>query len=290
MTNTKRWLDELPHGSHERELLLVGKAARPAEGSIDANWKALCTALGTTAAISGTFATSAAASAAATSASTSAKVGASLVASKAVGTALSVVAAKSLAVGVGIGLAIMGAAAAVERASEHSASPAAVERSGAETAHRPPSHAPPTPLAAQPVSPRDVPAASPSNSASSFSRPHDVAQGPLLNSVGTPAALPAPTATSVDEKAASLARQARELAELKRLIDSGATTEALRRLNENFNTRTASVLSEERDALHVQALARARRHDEARALARQFLVHYPRSPYFETMRQLLNEK
>ena len=59
MTNTKRWLDELPLGSGERELLLVGKAARPAEGAIDANWQALCAALGTTA-ISGTFATSAA--------------------------------------------------------------------------------------------------------------------------------------------------------------------------------------------------------------------------------------
>ena len=291
MTNTKRWLDELPHGSRERELLLVGKAARPAEGAIDANWKALGTALGTTAAISGTFTTSAAASAAATSASTSAKVGATLAASKAGGTALSVVAAKSLAVGVGIGLAVMGAAAVVERASEHGASPAAaIERSGMETARRPLTHAPPTPLAAKLVSPREVPTASPPSSASSVPRPHDVGSGQLLNSVGTPAAAPATSVASVDEKAASLARQARELAELKRLIDSGATTEALRRLNENFNARTASVLSEERDALYVQALARAQRHDEARSLAREFLVHYPRSPYSETMRQLLNEK
>src|SRR6478609_3402811 len=129
MTSTKRWLDELPLGSGERELLLVGKAARPAEGAIDANWQALCAALGTTA-ISGTFATSAAASssaapaAASASAAASAKVGASIAVGKAASAGLFVVAAKSLALGVGIGLALMGAATVVQHSTHSSALPA----------------------------------------------------------------------------------------------------------------------------------------------------------------------
>ena len=196
MTNPKRWLDELPHGSHERELLLVGKAARPAEGAIDANWKALCAALGTTAAISGTFATSAAASAAAASASTSAKVGVSVAASKAAGTGLVLVAAKSLAVGVGIGLAVMGAAAVVERASNHDdAHPAAATRpSPAVNARRPSTHALSTPPAAQPDPTREEPVASPSSSAAGLSRAREstASAGPGSNSVAAAPSVPAP--------------------------------------------------------------------------------------------------
>ena len=290
MTNPKRWLDELPRDSHERELLLVGKAARPAEGAIDANWKALSAALGTTAAISGTFATNAAAA----STSTSAKVGVSLAASKAAVTGLSLVAAKSLAVGIGIGLAVMGAATVVERASDQSLHRATVTKPSATVdARRPLSNAPPTLLPAPPDPARAEPVASPPSSASGLSRPHELgsAAGPApgLNSLAAASPVSAPPAMVAEEKTASLARQARELAELKRLIDNGATSEALRRLDKNFSAGTASVLSEERDALYVQALARAQRRDEARALARQFLIHYPHSPYFETMRQLLTE-
>jgi len=290
MTNPKRWLDELPHGSQERELLLVGKAARPAEGALDANWKALCAALGTTAAISGTFATSAAANTAAASASTSVKAGAAVAASKAAGTGLLLVAAKSLAVGVGVGLALMGAATMVERASEDSARPAAaMKRSATVDAPQPPRNAPSIPPSALPDPMREERVASPSSNASgpSPARELGAAASQPQNAVGSPSAV---SATSTEVKNASLARQARELAELKRLIDSGASHEALRRLEENFSAGTASVLSEERDALHVQALARAQRRNEARAFARQFLLRYPHSPYFETMRQLLTEE
>jgi hypothetical protein len=293
MTNPKRWLDELPRSSQERELLLVGKAARPAEGTIDANWKAICTALGTTAAISGTFATSAAAHSAATSAATSAQAGASLAVSKAAGAGLLLVAAKSAAVGVGIGLAVMGAASVAERVGDRSAHPVtATKPTPATTARHSSTSALPAEPAPQFDRDREQPAASPSSSATSPARSREsgAALGPISNSPAAPAPVPASAPVSAEEKTASLARQARELAELKRLIDSGATTEALRRLNENVSAGTASLLSEERDALHVQALARAQRRSEARALARQFLVRYPHSPYFETMRQLLTEE
>jgi len=117
-----------------------------------------------------------------------------------------------------------------------------------------------------------------------------VAINAIPNQLGTPQPAGAPSSNSAEEKTASLARQARELAELKRLIDHGSATEALSRLDKNFSAGTPSVLSEERDALYVQALARAQRRDEARRFARQFLVRYPHSPYFETMRQLLTEE
>lgn len=294
MTNTKRWLDELPLGSGERELLLVGKAARPAEGAIDANWQALCAALGTTA-ISGTFATSAAASssaapAAASASAASTKVGASIAVGKAASAGLFVVAAKSLALGVGIGLAVMGAATVVQHPTSSSALPATVTKPlPAQPARRPRSSAPQ--IAAPPVASEAAPVVS-SSGASGVLRMREpgVVSTPIPTQLGAVQPVVAASATSTDEKTASLARQARELAELKRLIDHGSATEALGRLDKNFSAGTASVLSEERDALYVQALARAQRRDEARTFARQFLVRYPHSPYFEIMRQLLTEE
>jgi len=296
MTSTKRWLDELPLGSGERELLLVGKAARPAEGAIDANWQALCAALGTTA-ISGTFATSAAASssaapaAASASAAASAKVGASIAVGKAASAGLFVVAAKSLALGVGIGLAVMGAATVVQH-STRSALPATVTKPiPVQPARRPLLSAPQLPVTAAPVATEAAPVASSSGtSAVSRAREPGIVSNPIPAQLGGVQPAVAASATSTDEKTASLARQARELAELKRLIDHGSATEALGRLDKNFSAGTPSVLSEERDALYVQALARAQRRDEARTFARQFLVRYPHSPYFETMRQLLTEE
>ncbi|HYQ04915.1 MAG TPA: hypothetical protein VER96_39840 [Polyangiaceae bacterium] len=297
MTNTKRWLDELPLGSGERELLLVGKAARPAEGAIDANWQALCATLGTTA-ISGTFATSAAASssaapaAASASAAASAKVGASIAVGKAASAGLFVVAAKSLALGVGIGLAVMGAATVVQHSNRSSVVPAtATKPIPAQPARRPLLSAPPIPAAAPPIATEAAPVVSPSGvSAVLRAREPGVVSNPMPIQPAAAQPAVAPFAASTEERTASLARQARELAELKRLIDHGSPAEALGRLDKNFSAGTPSVLSEERDALYVQALARAQRRDEARTFARQFLLRYPHSPYFETMRQLLTEE
>ncbi|HET7545708.1 MAG TPA: hypothetical protein VFK05_37830, partial [Polyangiaceae bacterium] len=105
MTNTKRWLDELPADSSERELLLVGKSARPAEGMVDANWRALCVALGTSAAASGALSTGVASNALSASASVPAQIGSAAVASKAASAGLLLMIGKSLVVGVAVGLA-----------------------------------------------------------------------------------------------------------------------------------------------------------------------------------------
>jgi hypothetical protein len=87
----------------------------------------------------------------------------------------------------------------------------------------------------------------------------------------------------------SLAAEARQLAQVKRLLDAGATAEALRQLATNFGAGEPTLLSEERDALYVQALTRAGRGTEARARAREFLSRYPRSPYVESIRRVGEE-
>ncbi|HYP75047.1 MAG TPA: hypothetical protein VER12_03795 [Polyangiaceae bacterium] len=286
MTNPKRWLDELPLESHERELLLVGKAARPAEGTLEVNWQALSAALGAAAASSTVVS-----GVAAQSVSASAKVGSSLVASKAAGTGLLLIAAKSLALGVVVGLAVMGGASMAERAiggGVRAATPQSVRNP------RAPAALPaPTPFAAPTAAPLAADSLASASSPSATVPGSSLRARSLANGAAStlPASrAPATSTLSAEERTASLSRQARELAELKHLIDNGATTEALRRLDEIRSTDAASVLAEERDALQVQALARAQRRPEARAAARRFLLRYPASPYFETMRQLLTEE
>jgi TolA-binding protein len=95
------------------------------------------------------------------------------------------------------------------------------------------------------------------------------------------AAVPAPA------RASSLAEQARELAQVKRLIDAGASGQALRELEQSVVANAGSQLSEERDALYVQALDQAHRRAEAERAAKRFLKRYPNSPQSEKMRQLV---
>lgn len=295
MTKAKRWLDELPLESSERELLLVGKAARPADGAIDANWRALCVALSTTAAAS-VVVTGAAANSASSSpsvvAATSAKVGSSIVVSKAASAGLLVVITKSLAVGLAVGFAVMGAGAMAEHMSADKEPRAAVKKTVAtSTAPRPSAGSMPTPNVAPADSIASAPAQLPRGSSSSLPPSRErFSSSPTPGPAPTPVVAAAAAAVSPEEKAASLLQQARELAELKRLIDNGATSEALRRLDKDFRANTVSALSEERDALYVQALAGAQRSQEARAFARQFLIRYPHSPYFEAMHQLLDKE
>jgi hypothetical protein len=280
MTIRKRWLDELPLGSSERELLLVGKSARPAAGAIDATWQALSVALAATA-------VSSLATSSVVTKSVSAKVGTSIALGKATSAGLLVAAAKSLAVGAVVGFTVMGAGAVVERVSQSDERPRTVVKNTqppsaarASAASLPgPNIAPPGAVAIAPVG--SVPGATPV-------LPAPGERSTVSSSAPNPGnALSAAPIASATDKSRSLSQQARELAELKRLIDNGATGEALRRLDTNFEVGTGSVLSEERDALYVQALDRAQRRAEARFFAQQFLARYPHSPYFETMRRLL---
>jgi len=285
MTTSKRWLDELPLDSSERELLLVGKAARPAQGSIDANWRALSVALTATAAASG--ATSAGAALKAVSAS--AKVGAASAASKAAGAGLWVTVGKSLAVGALVGVAAMGAGSLVERSLSRN-TPAQTTSKAAPVPPSPQRAAEPKPTPNAPTEPGAVPPAPPMPALPASTQRERAAVNPTEDQPSAPPPVTAEAVSSAVDLSASLSQQARELAELKRLIDSGAATEALRRLEQNLSTGAPSVLSEERDALYVQALARAQRHAQARTFARRFLARYPHSPYFEAMRRFLTDQ
>ncbi|HKO53856.1 MAG TPA: hypothetical protein VJV79_39385 [Polyangiaceae bacterium] len=276
MTTTKRWLDELPLESSERELLLVGKAARPAHGAIDANWQALSLALNTAAVTTGTSAIAVQ--------SASGKVSTSLATSKVAGAGLWIASAKSLAIGAAVGLAVVGTGDLVDRSSRREERPATV--SEPTQARTPPavfSGSLPAPIAARPDE-AVAPAGTARVATSAPARQRAVVTGEAQHQADAPSSASGPLPA---DKTASLSQQARELAELKRLIDSGASSEALRRLETSFNSDSAPALSEERDALYVQALDRAQRHGEARTFARRFLARYPRSPYFETMRKLL---
>jgi len=301
MTKTKRWLDELPRVSSEYELLLAGRSARPAPGAVDADWQALCVALGT-----GAVATSVAASSIAES-SVAGHVsgGSSLVLGKASSAGLCVAAAKSLAIGVVAGLSVMGAGTLVERSNHgHGGPQAAAKPTLAATGQRPSVAPIAAPIAAHPDQLPAPSAPLPSASSAAFVAPpaRSVESPPLLNQPGgpSPSSITSPSVetdetdetdkTDKTDKTASLSQQARELAQLKRLIDSGASSEALRRLDQNFSADATSALSEERDALYVQALDRAQRRAEARAFAQRFLARYPHSPYVETMRRLLAEE
>lgn len=280
MTNTKRWLDELPLESSERELLLAGKRAEPPRGAIDADWQALCLVLGASAAAPAAVAASSNAAS-----SVSAKAASSLMLSKA-GAAGSLVPAvvKSLALGFGLGLGVVGASAVVQRVSQGSR-PASVARQSPALGPRPGS-AKPTPRGAEASRVTAAPALSAIGATATFptqAEPHVTSEVSRA-----PTAAPAPS-NSPSGTSTSLSQQARELVDLKRLIDIGDAAEALRRFDQHANGSALSSLSEERDALYVEALAQVQRHAEARLFARRFLARYPHSPYLGTMRQLSEE-
>jgi hypothetical protein len=94
--------------------------------------------------------------------------------------------------------------------------------------------------------------------------------------------------SSTEPRASVLTDQARALAHIQRQLDAGATAEAIRRLELSFASDAHYGLAEERDALYVQALMKARRIAEASALAKRFVQRYPNSPHCEKMRHLLN--
>jgi hypothetical protein len=243
----------------------------------------------------GTTAVSGVAASAIVASSVSAKVGTSLAVSQATTAGLLVVAAKSLAIGAVVGFAAMGAGAVVERVSQSDERPAtAGEHDQAPTVRRSPKAPLLAPVAARPVAVSGAAVSSAGSDVPSLPAAGErlSTNSSLPNLGSAPAAPRAPAAPSVAstpaaDNAASLSQQARELAELKRLIDNGATDQALRRLDTNLKVGAGSVLAEERDALYVQALDRAQRRAEAQAFAQQFLVRYPHSPYRETMRRLL---
>jgi len=266
MTDTNPWLDALPPGSPERQLLVAGKAARPPDGAADLGWQALTVALGAAAATA-TVTTKAVATAAMASNTTSAA--SATVASKVVAGGLGFsLGAKSVAIGFAVGIGLLGTTTLVERVTERSAAPALSARVPTMVpvvARRVPSQQALGALTAETVS-------------EAAHLPNTLQAAPRATKTGP---------TSTEPETTSLANQARELAQVKRLLDAGGTTEALHRLESSFVNDVHSALAQERDALYVEALEKSQRRSQAAGLAQRFLARYPNSPHAEKMRKLI---
>jgi hypothetical protein len=290
MTAEKRWLDELPFESPERELLEAGKGARPHGDDVDANWRAFCVAAG--------GAGAAAASSGAAHAA-SAKAVSGFVSKAGVGGLLNAAMLKTFAVGIALGVGVSGTSVVVQRIGQRDVRPVpvevrrvtATERMHARVAE--PAPAAPSPLAAEVREEPPISASAPRREVAERAVPVEPLLRAAPSSLAVPPEVPAPaTVVSVSAVAAdgaSLSAQARELAQVKRLLDAGETLDALRRLEASSGAGAASSLSEERDALYVQALESAGRLAEAKVRARVFVSRYPRSPYVATIRRVAEE-
>jgi hypothetical protein len=79
----------------------------------------------------------------------------------------------------------------------------------------------------------------------------------------------------------ALEAEARKLAEVQRALRDRRPHEALRLLNEQDRAFPSGALGEERAAARVFALCEAGEDAQARALAAQFLLAHPSSPFAE---------
>lgn len=308
MTRTNRWLDVLPVDSAERQLLLAGRADTPPPGSVDLDWQALSAALGAAVATT-TITTSAVATSGTVQAGAASAIGAATTKATVAGIGLSL-AAKSVTIGFVLGMGMIGAGTAVseihQRGRQSSANTTLVQPSLRPAAPATPRarHAAPeastVTLPEQTLPPREIPtssAAVPSSSVKRFvSEPTERATIPASerealgsrsqSGAATPTEVPPPVASS----GPSLAAQAQDLAQVKRLIDGGNATEAIRRLQVSSVEGMHPALTEERDALYVQALDKAQMRAQTVLFAKRFLARYPNSPHSARMRSLIAAK
>ncbi len=115
---------------------------------------------------------------------------------------------------------------------------------------------------------------------------------PLSAATPTPAELetiPAPLQAAAPRASGAPPGRASQLSAERILLDEarvalaqGDTARAIERLDRHRRTYPVPLLSEERDALWIQALVKAGRYDEARARAAAFRRHAPNS-FFSSM-------
>jgi hypothetical protein len=79
--------------------------------------------------------------------------------------------------------------------------------------------------------------------------------------------------------------EALELAKAKNLLEAGDARAALAVLDEYRARFAAGAMVEERDALHIEALAKLGEREQARAAARRFFVRFPKSPLADRVRR-----
>lgn len=314
------WLDSLPADAEERRLLHAGLAERPAHGAVDRGWNTFCTSVGVAAAAGATLVTSAAPVAAASGATLMASAGPSPVAAAVssstaanvtaaaagasqgglaaaaaaaaaatgnagVGLAVLPLATKATIIGFSIGLGMLGSAHVVER----------IGRPPAPQTMAPPPHRPPSataelrrvpPKAQEQTEIQQVPLTELESTADAPHRPVSNTAHPAPD-VGR---YPSHTIDEVPARERPLSAQAEELARIKRLLDSGATNEALAELRASVAAQALSLLAEDRDALYIDALKRSSNLAEAKRMAQSFCARYPHSPHRERFQGLLESE
>lgn len=312
MKHEGSWRQSLPSDAPEREFLLAAEGDRPPAAAVDRGWTALCAAAGiasvTTVAAPG-FAASAAPTASAAAAKTAATATAATVGKAALGVVGTSVAAKAVVVGFVVGMGALSMSYAVRQVRTSSLAPsAAMPAASTQRAAR-------TGVALQPGQVASPTAVSPAAASSTTLLPdalsslpnHQVAaeitpqSGPkrALESSSASGGASRRDARGLDSTVAqspgndvrdhndSLAVQAEQLAQLKRLLDSGSTHEAAAQLQTLAARGELSALAEDRDALLIQALVKTGRSAEATGLAERFFKRYPTSPHRQGLRKLL---
>jgi hypothetical protein len=286
MNHEDYWLDSLPLEAPEREFLAAAGGDLAPSGTVDRGWNALCTAMGiasiatASSVAEGSMAGPAAPVGLGTTATGVAGKGATVAtaaaASKtAIGTLGLSLASKSIAIGFAVGMGVLGTSHVVRQAHRGQSARAAVvvpSASPACTESKPWVVSPSVPVIVNEPAPssKSVPI-----SKSGRSSNQSAAEGLVV---------------PVDSREDPLSAQAEELAKIKRLLDSGAQSEALERLQASVATHALSGLAEDRDALYIEALEISHRRAEARRMAEGFFSRYPFSPHRDRIRSLVESE
>jgi hypothetical protein len=106
-------------------------------------------------------------------------------------------------------------------------------------------------------------------------------------SAAAPAHAPNPSSTSSARP--SLEAEIEALGAARRALDSGDAAGTLARLDRYAHDFPRGALSQEATVLRIEALSRAGRTAEARALGKRFLAQNPQSPHASRIRSLLGD-
>lgn len=263
MSGPKRWIDDAGAPGAERDLLRAGLSMDPPPGAEDAVWAALLGKLpppgapppgdgGASAAAKGaTAAKSAAAAKGATVAKGAAAVGGGLV--------------KSALIGAGSAVALLATYSVVTPSQPDPGPPATTTVTTVQD---------PIPFSA--TIPLPPPTAMPAATASATASA--AAPRPVIEP--RPAVSAAPTATAEPESRETLLREeSRLVGEARAALRRGDAAGALSMLETIRARFPGGGLGQEREALAIEALARAGRRDEAKARAAAFVEAHPTSPF-----------
>lgn len=286
MNDPRRWADgESDATGFERDLVRASRELEPPEGEKERIWVGIAASIGPGDGPGGSAAP-AAAGAVGASGATVAK-----------GTASAVVTLGLLkwaaigAIGAGAALGVHRAASRPEGHPVRAPSASPLAPPAIPSLPAPPARvarsAEPVPQAPEPIR-AAVPVSPPAPSASLQSIPAQSATttGALLEppppSASPPASAP-PIPDSPDDRTSRLRDESRMVGEARSALRRGDALAALSVLDALHGKHPAGGLSQESEALRIEALARLGRRAEARARAENFLRLWPSSPYVEVV-------